>query len=60
MTSEPKIVRSTWANVYPEWVQAAPNSRNSAETLAMKGRIAILRRDFYEDGACKVTIEEDV
>ena len=58
MTNDPKLIRSTWANVYPEHVSLVVRKYRPKTKPA--NCIAVLRRDFFDNGTCKVTIEEDV
>lgn len=61
-TLEPKITSSTWENVYQRYTSVYKhNSRETADEFAVEmfvPRIAVLRRDFYEDGTCKATLED--
>ena len=53
-----RLIRSTWANVYPEHVSLVVRKYRPKTKPA--NCIAVLRRDFFDNGTCKVTIEEDV
>ena len=56
MTTEPKIVRQTWVEVYSEHISVLV--RKCRPRAKFTNRIAVLRRDFYDDGTCKATLED--
>ena len=60
MTTEPKIIRSTWANLWDGRIGDHHPTRADADRSALGNapRIAVLRRDFFEDGTCKATLED--